>query len=85
MPPDRAWHAVAEMLGHWALRGFGQWAITDRVSGEVLGRAGLYEPEGWSGTELGWLLDRSHRGNGLAPEAAQLAVALAWETLEVDG
>lgn len=84
MPPDRAWHALAHLLGHWALRGYGQWAVTDRASGELLGRVGLYNPEGWPGTELGWLLDRSHWGKGLATEAAQLAASWAWETLEVE-
>lgn len=84
MPPDRAWHALAHLLGHWALRGYGQWAVTDGASGEVLGRVGLYNPEGWPGTELGWLLDRSHWGKGLATEAAQLAASWAWETLEVE-
>jgi len=84
MPPDAAFKALAIMLGHWALRGFGQWAVTDRATGEVLGRAGLYEPEGWPGTEVGWLLDRPHWGQGLGTEAAQLAMAWAWETLEVE-
>jgi RimJ/RimL family protein N-acetyltransferase len=84
MPPDRAWRAIAFELGHWALRGYGQWAVTDRASGEVLGRAGLYNPEGWPGTEVGWLIDRPHWGQGLATEAAELAVAWAWETLDED-
>jgi RimJ/RimL family protein N-acetyltransferase len=84
MPPDRAWHALAHLLGHWALRGYGMWAVTDRASGEVLGQVGLYQPEGWPGTEVGWRLDRSHWGKGLATEAGQLAVSWAWETLEVE-
>lgn len=46
MPPNRAWYAVARRLGHWALRGYGMWAVTDRASGEVLGQVGLYHPEG---------------------------------------
>ena len=84
MPPDRAWHALASLLGHWELRGYGRWAVTERSSGEVLGRVGLYNPEGWPGVELGWLLDRARWGEGLATEAAQLAAAWAWEALEVD-
>jgi RimJ/RimL family protein N-acetyltransferase len=84
MPPDRAWHALAYLLGHWELRGYGMWAITERSTGAVLGRVGLYHPEGWPGVELGWLLDRSRWGEGLATEAAQLAAAWVWETLEVD-
>jgi RimJ/RimL family protein N-acetyltransferase len=84
MPPDRAWHALASLLGHWDLRGYGMWAVTERSTGEVLGRVGLYHPEGWPGIELGWLLDRSRWGEGLATEAARLAAGWAWETLELD-
>lgn len=84
MPPSRAWHALSYLLGHWELRGYGMWAVTDRATGEVLGRVGLHHPEGWPGNELGWLLDRSRWGQGLATEAAQLAATWVWETLEVD-
>ena len=48
------------------------------------GQVGLYHPEGWPGVELGWLLDRTWWGEGLATEAAQLAAGWVWETLEVD-
>jgi RimJ/RimL family protein N-acetyltransferase len=84
MPPDRAWHALAYLLGHWELLGYGVWAITERSTGAVLGRVGLYHPEGWPGVELGWLLDRARWGEGLATEAGQLAATWVWETLEVD-
>jgi RimJ/RimL family protein N-acetyltransferase len=76
MPPDRAWHALAHLLGHWALRGYGMWAVAERRSGRLLGRVGLYHPEDWPAVELGWLIDRHHWGQGLAPEAA--AAAAAW-------
>jgi RimJ/RimL family protein N-acetyltransferase len=84
MPPDRAWHALAALLGHWELRGYSMWAVTERASGDVLGRVGLHHPEGWPGVELGWLLDRSRWGEGLATEAARLVAAWAWETLDID-
>jgi RimJ/RimL family protein N-acetyltransferase len=84
MPPDRAWHGLASLLGHWALRGYGMWAVTDRSTGYLIGRTGLYHPEGWPGIELGWVIDRSRWGEGLATEAARLAAAWTWETLETD-
>jgi RimJ/RimL family protein N-acetyltransferase len=82
MPPDRAWHALAHLLGHWELRGYGMWAVVERSTGELLGRAGLYHPEGWPGIELGWLIDRSRWGEGLATEAARMAATWAWEELD---
>jgi RimJ/RimL family protein N-acetyltransferase len=85
MPPDRAWHALAHLLGHWELRGYGMWAVVDRATGDLLGRTGFYHPEGWPGIELGWLIDRSRWGEGLATEAAELAASWAWQELDCDG
>lgn len=69
-----AWRAMASFLGHWELRGYGMWAIERKDSGELVGRAGFIEPEGWPGFELGWLLGRPHWGNGYAIEAARAAL-----------
>jgi hypothetical protein len=71
-PADRTatWRALAGMLGHWQLRGFGMWALIERASGRLIGRAGLYNPEGWPGLEAGWLLARDRWGTGLPPRPA---------------
>lgn len=66
----RAWHAYTSMLGHWVLRGYGQFAVESRASGAFLGRVGLYEPDPWPGTEIAWALAHEHWGGGFATEAA---------------
>lgn len=71
---DAAWRQMALFLGHWALRGFGMWALEERASGRLVGRAGYYQPEGWPGSELGWLLARDRWGRGLATEACRAAL-----------
>ncbi|MGE0355976.1 MAG: GNAT family N-acetyltransferase [Burkholderiales bacterium] len=71
---DETWRAIAGMLGHWALRGFGMWALELKSTGELVGRAGFIDPEGWPGFELGWLLARPHWGKGYATEAARFAL-----------
>jgi RimJ/RimL family protein N-acetyltransferase len=76
-----AWRAVALMLGHWQLRGYGIWAVEERATGELVGRVGLHRPEGWPGLEVGWLLARSRWGRGYATEAAAAAVDHAWHGL----
>ncbi len=85
-PLDRgaAWRSMAVHLGHWRLRGYGQWALVERSSGELVGRAGLWQPEGWPGLEVGWLLARRHWGRGFATEAGGAAVAYAFEVVGVD-
>lgn len=82
-PLDRAgaWREMAVLLGHWRLRGFGQWALIERASGELVGRAGLWQPEGWPGLEVGWVLSRAHWGRGFATEAAGASLDHAFRTL----
>ncbi len=77
-----SWRFLAGGLGHWALRGYGMLAVTHRHTGEVLGRAGFYHPEGWPGFEIGWLFHRKHWGRGYATEAAEAALAYAFNHLK---
>lgn len=85
-PLDRAaaWRSMALHVGHWWLRGYGQWALVERLSGELVGRAGLWQPEGWPGLEVGWLLGRRHWGMGFATEAGGAAVEYAFRVVGVD-
>lgn len=72
---DLAWRGMAAFVGHWALRGIGMWAIEERATGRLIGRAGFLHPEGWPGCEVGWLLARDAWGRGLAFEAVSAAIA----------
>jgi len=78
---DESWRSMAGMLGHWALLGYGMYAIEARATGELLGRAGFIDPPGWPGFELGWFLGREHWGHGYAVEAARACLAHAFGTL----
>jgi RimJ/RimL family protein N-acetyltransferase len=79
----RAWHALTSMLGHWALRGYGQFALESKASGAFLGRVGLYEPDPLPGTEIAWALAREHWGRGFASEAATAVRDWAFGTLRL--
>ncbi len=72
---------MAMFVGHWSLRGYGLWAAEERATGEFVGRIGLWNPEGWPGLEVGWLLDCACWGRGLATEGARAALAYAFTTL----
>jgi RimJ/RimL family protein N-acetyltransferase len=71
-PMDRiqAWQSMAYFLGHERLRGWSNNAVIETATGRLLGRCGLYRPEGWPGLEVGWLLGRFAWGRGFATEAA---------------
>jgi RimJ/RimL family protein N-acetyltransferase len=79
-----AWRSLALNIGHWELRGYGQWALERRADRRTIGRAGLWNPEGWFGVEVGWRLDRDVWGNGYATEAAAATLEWAWASLETD-
>jgi RimJ/RimL family protein N-acetyltransferase len=81
---EDAWRTMAAFLGHWALRGYGMWALEHRDSGALIGRVGYIDRPGWPGFELGWLLARGHWGHGYAREAAAVALRHAFEALQRD-
>ena len=55
-----------------------------RASAKVVGRIGLFYPEGWPGFELGWTLARSSWGKGYATEGAQRALEYAFTEMDRD-
>jgi RimJ/RimL family protein N-acetyltransferase len=81
---DRAqsWGEIAVHIGHWGLRGYGQWALERKQDGASIGRAGLWNPPGWPGLEVGWKLARHAWGQGYATEAGQAAIEWTWHTLD---
>jgi RimJ/RimL family protein N-acetyltransferase len=81
---EQTWRRMAYFVGHWELRGFGQWALFEQASGDLVGRAGLLQPEGWPGLEVGWLVARAHWGRGFAPEAGRASLHWARDALGAD-
>ena len=68
------WRQLARILGHWQLRGYGEWALEEKVSGRFVGRVGFIYPDGWPGFEIGWALARDSWGKGYATEGARRAL-----------
>lgn len=79
---DLAWQSLAYLLGHWQMKGYGLWALEEKGTGRMIGRAGLYDPPGWPGIELGWMIARSHWRQGLAYEA--VSCVLDWYRSQPD-
>ena len=82
--PDRPemWRAVAVLVGHWEMRGYGMYVWEERATGTVVGRGGLWYPAGWPQLEVGWMLGRAWWGRGYATEAARASLALGWRHLD---
>jgi RimJ/RimL family protein N-acetyltransferase len=78
---ESAWRTFATVLGHWALRGFGLWAVTEKGSDACLGTVGCWYPQGWPEREIGWFVFPAAEGRGIAREAALAAREYAYRTL----
>jgi RimJ/RimL family protein N-acetyltransferase len=78
MPRFGAWQSLCSTIGHWALRGYGMFAVVERASGQFVGRVGPWFPEEWPGLEIGWTLRREAWGKGFATEAAERCLAFAF-------
>jgi len=78
------WRNAAVISGHWALHGFGMFAVEEKSSRCYIGRVGPWSPPGWPGFEVGWGIDRAYRGKGYAVEAARASIDWVFATFEID-
>jgi len=80
-PPQRTWMRILAYRGHWALLGFGYWAVEEKSSGRYIGELGFADfkrdmvPSIDGMPELGWALAPQFHGKGYATEALRAAVA----------
>lgn len=78
-----SWQYLAAMIGHWHLRGYGRWIVTETGAEDTaIGIVGAHYPHGWSERELAWTMFENGTGKGYAEEAARLARDYAYQTLE---
>jgi len=66
-----AFDKLANFAGHWLLRGYGRYIITDRATGRPMGHVGAFCHDDTMPPELAWTLwDGADEGKGYAREAA---------------
>lgn len=81
-PRQSSWQRMLAYRGHWALLGFGYWAVEEKSSGAYIGELGFadfkrsVQPSIDGMPELGWALVSNARGKGYATEG--LRGAIAW-------
>jgi RimJ/RimL family protein N-acetyltransferase len=83
--PDETRAGIERVKDRWAEYGFSWWAFIERDSGRLVG-AGCIQYLGRDPAnphEIGWRLIPSHRGRGLASEAARAMAGWAFGTLGV--
>ena len=82
--PMDAWRGLTAIIGHWYMRGYGFWAVERKEDHKLVGRVGIWNPEGWPGMEVGWTLGRQYWGKGYATEAARASMDYAFETQPIE-
>ena len=75
-----AWDRLAVMIGQWALRGYGVFAIEERASRRVIGHVGILHPYDWPEPEIAYTIGPAAWGEGYATEAARAVRAWAFDS-----
>lgn len=78
----QAWHMFASDAGHWALKGFGWWTVTEADA--PVGCVGFHHPPDHDDVEIGWNIYDGARGRGIAGEAARAALTWGAKNLKTD-
>ena len=78
-PYERTQRMYHHFTEHWPRHGFGEWAVTDRESGAFLGQCGLNHIDDIDETEVDYALAKHAWGRGLATEAAERLVRIAFD------
>ena len=80
---------IASFIRGWEERGLGIWAVEHRATGAFVGFVGLMHQENWPEgehkTEVGWRLERSFWGRGLATEGARASLRYGFEKMDLAG
>jgi ribosomal-protein-alanine N-acetyltransferase len=85
IPPRQRAERVLNNFGeHWLKHGYGDWAVTDRVHGQLIGHCGLnFIPEAGE-VEVEYSIAKPYWGQGIATEAARASVRFGFEALHLE-
>lgn len=80
--------AIRRLLRHWQKCGFGEWAVEEKATGQLIGWIGLSHHPDWledpAKIEVGWLLARHAWGRGFATEGAKASLRYAFDHLKLE-
>lgn len=78
---ERTVEVLADFIDHNRRRGFGQWAVVEGATDELIGMAGLTEFDEAGDMELAYRLRRDRWGRGYGTEAAAAWMAKGFSIL----
>lgn len=78
---EEVWWRILRYIGHWALMGYGFWALEEKASGKFVGELGFADfkremnPSLGDTPESGWILVSEFHRKGYATEAMRAVIA----------
>ena len=78
-PRERAERTIAFFDDHWSQRGYGVWAVADKITGEFIGHCGLNYVTEAEKVEVLYALRQNRWGQGIATEAARASVRFGFD------
>ncbi len=82
-PRARAERTIAVFADHWSQRGYGVWALADKITGQLIGHCGLNFVTEAGEVEVLYALRQDRWGQGLATEAARASVRFGFEQADL--
>ena len=83
-PLDRVARLIANQRQLWEDKGYGWWAVADRVSDRLMGWSGLGYLEETDEVEIKYLFGRSSWGRGIATETATIGIDYAFQQMNLE-
>jgi RimJ/RimL family protein N-acetyltransferase len=80
-PREEVWWRILRYIGHWALLGYGFWALEEKATGRFIGDLGFADfkreisPSLGDAPESGWVLASDFHRKGYATEAMRTVIA----------
>ena len=78
------WRNAAVISGHWALHGFGMFAVEEKSSRPLCRPRRAVVPAGWTGLRSAGASISACRGRGYAVEAARASIDWVFVTFEIE-
>ena len=78
---EETWTRLLRFVGHWAMLGFGYWAVQEKQAGRFIGEVGFADykrdlkPSLKGIPEIGWVFASHAHGRGYATEAVRAVIA----------
>ena len=74
-----AWRMIAMMIGHWHIRGYGQWTVIEKATRDHRPCRTLVSRKGWPDLEVGWVIRKSRWGLRICDRSGARGLDVAFD------